>query len=142
MKFVSSHLRSKYFTAKLFHLAKPNFTRHKANFVEKTTGRNLSFFLAGVVGFASLEPPAKQSTGLFFRLTANTQLKLLAPNSNPTIYLSKKQTHTFGMDLFFGRGSWIRTNEVTESESVALPLGDTPLFFLILTKYLVFFNCF
>jgi len=45
MKFASSHLRSKYFTAKLFHLAKPNFTRRKANFVEKTTGRSLSFFL-------------------------------------------------------------------------------------------------
>ena len=28
---------------------------------------------------------------------------------------------------FFGRGRWIRTNEVTESESVALPLGDTPI---------------
>ena len=36
MKFASSHLRSKYFTAKLFHLAKPNFTRRKANFVEKS----------------------------------------------------------------------------------------------------------
>ena len=35
-----SHLRSKYFTAKLFHLPV------RANFVEKTTGRNLSFFLA------------------------------------------------------------------------------------------------
>ena len=31
--------------------------------------------------------------------------------------------------FFFGRGSWIRTNEVTESESVALPLGDTPIQF-------------
>ncbi len=29
---------------------------------------------------------------------------------------------------FSGRGRWIRTTEVTESESVALPLGDTPKF--------------
>ena len=29
-------------------------------------------------------------------------------------------------ECFFGRGRWIRTTEVTESESVALPLGDTP----------------
>ena len=34
--------------------------------------------------------------------------------------------------VIFGRGSWIRTNEVTESESVALPLGDTPKFKLLL----------
>ena len=29
MKFAPSHLRSKYLTAKLFHLAKPNFTRRR-----------------------------------------------------------------------------------------------------------------
>ena len=29
MKFATSHLRSKYFTAELFHLAKPNFTRRR-----------------------------------------------------------------------------------------------------------------
>ena len=29
MKFAFSHLRSKYFTAKLFHLAEPNFTRRR-----------------------------------------------------------------------------------------------------------------
>ena len=29
MKFAFSHLQSKYFTAKLFHLAKPNFTRRR-----------------------------------------------------------------------------------------------------------------
>ena len=44
-------------------------------------------------GFASLEPPAKQSTGLFFHLSVNTQLLLLAPNSNPSYqtYHSKKK---------------------------------------------------
>ena len=26
-----------------------------------------------------------------------------------------------------GRGGWIRTNEITDPETVALPLGDTPL---------------
>ena len=29
MKFASSHLRSKYFTAELFHMAKPYFTRRR-----------------------------------------------------------------------------------------------------------------
>ena len=48
---------------------------------------------------------------------------------------------------FFGWGSWIRTNEVTESESVALPLGDTPILFFaqssfILTHFLMICNCF
>ena len=31
------------------------------------------FYLVPLAGVASLEPPAKQSTGLFFRLMANTQ---------------------------------------------------------------------
>lgn len=51
------------------------------------------FVLAGVAGFASLEPPAKQSTGLFFAY-GNTQLKLLAPNSNPSLFTIKKLTPT------------------------------------------------
>ena len=38
----------------------------------------LTYFLilVRVAGLASLEPPAKQSTGLFFRLSANTQRKV------------------------------------------------------------------
>ena len=47
MKFATSHLRSKYFTAELFHMAKPYFTRRRANFVEKSThclGRQMCAF--------------------------------------------------------------------------------------------------
>ena len=43
MKFAFSHLRSKYFTAKLFHMTKPYFTRRKANFVEKSTSDEVLF---------------------------------------------------------------------------------------------------
>ena len=60
-----------------------------------------------------------------FSLTANTQTSLLAPNSNPSFAYQKKPTLMVG--YHHGRGRWIRTNEVTESESVALPLGDTPV---------------
>ena len=51
---------------------------------QKRPSKDGLILLAEKEGFASLEPPAKQSTGLFFRLRANTQLKLLAPNSNPS----------------------------------------------------------
>ena len=54
MKFAFSHLQSKYFTAKLFHLAKPNFTRRKANFVEKSTCFRKCFFLAPPAGLEVL----------------------------------------------------------------------------------------
>ena len=48
------------FAKQIFHseaitLGEAKFHSPKANFVEKTTGRNLSFFLAGVEGF---EPPS------------------------------------------------------------------------------------
>ncbi len=32
--------------------------------------------------------------------------------------------------VLFGWGSWIRTNVMQESKSCALPLGDTPIFFM------------
>ena len=47
----------------------------------------------------------------------------------PAVWLAKRIFPSFGSKLtcHHGWGSWIRTNEVTESESVALPLGDTPI---------------
>ncbi len=59
---------------------------------KKDSPKRLSIFLVPLVGLASLEPPAKQSTRLFFCLTANTQLKLLAPNSRPPILTQKKDS--------------------------------------------------
>ena len=44
---------------------------------------------------------------------------------------SKKQksaTRCTAAGCASGRGGWIRTNAMTESESVALPLGDAPIF--------------
>ena len=38
----------------------------------------------------------------------------------------RKNAHK-GRFVRFGWGGWIRTNEMAESESAALPLGDTPL---------------
>lgn len=34
-----------------------------------------------------------------------------------------------------GWGSWIRTNEMADSESAALPLGDTPMRFSIILLF-------
>ena len=139
MKFASSHLRSKYFTAKLFHLAKPNFTRRKANFVEKTTGRNLSFFLAGVEGFASLAtrpaPPllmASFAHQLFCCHCLSWQSVFLSKNGSypqipPRIRYSINTPRQNGAGyLWLG---WRDLNpRVAESESDALPLGYTPLY--------------
>ena len=44
IKFASSHLRSKYFTAKLFHLAKPNFTRCRRISLKKALAFASAFF--------------------------------------------------------------------------------------------------
>ena len=38
-----------------------------------------------------------------------------------------KKSNSYELD-FFGWGTGIQTPEVTESESVALPLGDAPIF--------------
>ena len=46
--------------------------------------------------------------------------------SSSNIYPYHKKKTPKG--VLCGRGRWIRTNEMTESESVALPLGDTPTF--------------
>ena len=48
-----SHLRSKYFTAKLFHLPA------RANFVEKSTCLGKCFFLAGMAGFEPTDAGVK-----------------------------------------------------------------------------------
>ena len=45
MKFASSHLRSKYFTAELFHMAKPYFTRRRRISLKKAKSNfDLAFF--------------------------------------------------------------------------------------------------
>ena len=51
------------------------------------------------------------------------------------VFCDKKAQNTA-----YGWGSWIRTNEVTESESVALPLGYTPItaYLRILSKNPIF----
>ena len=36
-----------------------------------------------------------------------------------------------------GWGGWIRTNEMAESESAALPLGDAPTMSVILTSFVL-----
>ena len=44
MKFASSHLRSKYFTAELFHMAKPYFTRRRRISLKKALAFASAFF--------------------------------------------------------------------------------------------------
>lgn len=49
--------------------------------------------------------------------------------TNPQgIYLVEKRTLQNAKSFFSGWAGGIRTHEVTESKSVALPLGDSPIF--------------
>ena len=61
MKFASSHLRSKYFTAKLFHMATPYFTRRRRISLKKAHRYAMCFFLVGAGGFG---PPKSVTTDL------------------------------------------------------------------------------
>ena len=76
------------------------FDNNYINQQKKEAVRDFLFLLVRAKGLASLEPPAKQSTGLFFRLSANTQLKLLAPNSSPFAFITTKKSsyQTFRFD--------------------------------------------
>ena len=83
----------------------------------------------------------KQRTVLFFSL-----------HSNPIIYpQQKKQRTPNGVLYFFGWGAGIRTPVMSESESDALPLGDTPMlstltlyhtFYTLSIDLIIFFNYF
>ena len=66
----------------------------------------LSLLMAGVDGFASLEPPAKQSTGLFFHLAVNTQTKvcLLLIRIHLLLYDIKQKQTLLGLLLYYVAG--------------------------------------
>jgi len=57
-----------------------------------------------VSGLASLEPPAKQFTGLFFRLRRTRNLWLLAPNSSPLFAYTYKNHPRKSVGDFYGAG--------------------------------------
>ncbi len=67
MKFASSHLRSKYFTAELFHMAKPYFTRRRRISLKKAhivlVDKCVLFSGGGVRTRFSRELRARSSTG-------------------------------------------------------------------------------
>ena len=43
------------------------------------------------------------------------------------IYIRKKLLISQELQITIGWGTWIRTKEITDSESAALPLGYTPI---------------
>ena len=54
----------------------------------------------------------------------------------------QKKTPSFRMTFdFYGWGTWIRTMEMPDSESGALPLGYTPRCLYIIYFFLSFGNC-
>lgn len=130
--------RQKRFYSEAITLGEAKFYSPKANFVEKTTGRNLSFFLAGVEGFASLAtrpaPPllmASFAHQLFCCHCLSWQSVFLSKNGSypqipPRIRYSINTPRQNGAGyLWLG---WRDLNpRVAESESDALPLGYTPL---------------
>ncbi len=51
--------------------------------------------------------------------------KLIHP-STPAIIFAQKKSH-LRLHFLYGWGTWIRTKEMPDSESGALPLGYTPI---------------
>ncbi len=47
------------------------------------------------------------------------------------IYPQNKSLDFSRLILYYGWGTWIRTKEMGDSESPALPLGDTPIFIIL-----------
>ena len=54
------------------------------------------------------------------------------------IPIAKQKSHPIGWDFNFGWGAGIRTPVMSESESDALPLGDTPIFSTLLLYHSFF----
>lgn len=54
---------------------------------------------------------------------------------------TKKAAHQNGL-IFYGWGTWIRTKEMSDSESDALPLGYTPMCLFIIHDLFFFDKCF
>ena len=72
----------------------------------------------------------------FVAIPYNARARWLHTNPSDCIPILRIAYQSFGLDKkrtkrslrpFFGWGTRIRTEEMTESESVALPLGDAPL---------------
>ena len=56
----------------------------------------------------------------------------MVQDQNPLWLKPKRKSNTLVLLCLFGWGTGIRTPEVTESESVALPLGDAPKYYICL----------
>ena len=82
MKFASPHLRSKYFTAKLFHMAKPYFTRRRRISLKKALAFASAFFWLPIANCAKH----------ILRGTLNGRL-LWNQNGRKRPYLSKFQPY-------------------------------------------------
>ncbi len=97
-------------------MAKPNqtslSTRHVNHNKKRVPYRHSILVMAERRGFASLEPPAKQFTELFFRLSANTQtnvcsllIRILAP------FFRKKKSALQTLYSCYGGEERIRTSD-------------------------------
>lgn len=74
---------------------------------------------------------------LFYLFTGNDILEKREKREVKREKYKKKRQSSFENCRFFrGWGRWIRTTGMADSESAALPLGDTPLFICDITYYI------
>ena len=57
-------------------------------------------------------------------------------------FRNTKKNREFLLCTRHGWGTWIRTKEMSDSESDALPLGYTPMCLFIIHYWLFFYKCF
>ncbi len=133
MKF--AHIRiSEYFTfaKQIFHREAISLAR-RANFVEKKTGQDLSFFLVGDGGFGT---PPEESVPLssqervgfesFFTHLSECAQVVYYPGKSRSwfddlvIDLASKRKHRMDTVFLFGGGWWIRTTEVDRQQIYSL----------------------
>ena len=72
--------------------------------------------------------PAPHDINLGSRFKVRRQLRPggLSPQTDGMPVIPKKAAHQNGL-ILYGWGTWIRTKEMPDSESGALPLGYTPI---------------
>ena len=139
MKFASSHLRSKYFTAKLFHMAKPYFTRRRRISLKKALAIASAFFWWRRWGSQS----ASRTNGSAekprqFRLKTRTPARFLRRNPlgfDPQIIKKIKNTKPKGFVFFIGGDGGDRTHDLLNAIQALSQLSYAPKLFSIIIIY-------
>ena len=79
--------------------------------------------------------------GVFFVGNVGNKFENVGINVGIVSEMQKKNRESL-LCTRHGWGTWIRTKEMSDSESDALPLGYTPMCLFIIHYWLFFYKCF